>query len=151
MAWKLCGTMRSEDFTDTFDIALAASGRDSAKVLHKLRLLDDNGSYYIAGNLAEYLADKGMKHIRGAPLNPQMQRIIERWRQTLAKARIERLDLDVRLSIFFSSQVNVGLRCLGGSWMSPAPATKIPCPTPAPTVLVFRCVLPRNCRVRCRF
>jgi len=61
--------MRAEDVTDTLDIALAASGCGSAKVLHKPRLLSDNGSSYIAGDLAEYLEDKGMKHVRGAPMH----------------------------------------------------------------------------------
>jgi putative transposase len=77
IGWKLCGNMRAEDVTDTLDIALAASGCDSAKVLHKPRLLSDNGSSYIAGDLAEYLEDKGMKHVRGAPLHPQTQGKIE--------------------------------------------------------------------------
>jgi putative transposase len=57
IGWKLCGNMRAEDVTDTLDIALAASGCDSARVLHKPRLLSDNGSSYIAGDLAEYLED----------------------------------------------------------------------------------------------
>ena len=83
IGWKLCGTMRAEDVTDTLEIALAASGCDSAKVVHKPRLLSDNGASYIAGDLAEYLADKGMKHIRGAPMHPQTQGKIERWHQTL--------------------------------------------------------------------
>jgi transposase InsO family protein len=83
IGWKLCGTMRAEDVTDTLDIALAASGCDSAKVVHKPRLLSDNGASYIAGDLAECLADKGMKHIRGAPMHPQTQGKIERWHQTL--------------------------------------------------------------------
>jgi transposase InsO family protein len=48
---------------------LAASGCDSAKVVHKPRLLSDNGSSYIAGDLAEHLEDKGMKHISGAPMH----------------------------------------------------------------------------------
>ena len=86
IGWKLCGTMRAEDVTDTLNIALAASGCDSAKVVHKPRLLSDNGSSYIAGDLAEYLADKGMKHIRGAPMHPQTQGKIERWHQTLKTA-----------------------------------------------------------------
>jgi hypothetical protein len=34
--------MRAEDVTDTLDLALAASGCDSATVLHKPRLLSDN-------------------------------------------------------------------------------------------------------------
>ena len=75
--------MRAEDVTATLDIALAASGCDSAKVLHKPRLLSDNGSSYIAGDLAEYLEDKGMKHVRGAPYHPQTQGKIERWHQTM--------------------------------------------------------------------
>ena len=75
--------MRAEDVTATLDIALAASGCYSAKVLHKPRLLSDNGSSYIAGDLAEYLEDKGMKHVRGAPMHPQTQGKIERWHQTM--------------------------------------------------------------------
>jgi hypothetical protein len=34
--------MRAEDVTDTLELALTASGCDSAKVLHKPRLLSDN-------------------------------------------------------------------------------------------------------------
>ncbi len=83
IGWKLCSNMRAEDVTDTLDIALAASGCDSARVLHKPRLLSDNGSSYIAEDLAEYLEDKGMKHVRGAPMHPQTQGKIERWHQTL--------------------------------------------------------------------
>jgi putative transposase len=83
IGWKLCGTMRAEDVTDTLDIALLASGCDNATVLHKPRLLSDNGSSYIAGDLAEYLNDKGMTHVRGAPMHPQTQGKIERWHQTL--------------------------------------------------------------------
>ena len=43
IAWKLCTNMRAEDVTNTLDMALAASGCDSATVLHKPRLLSDNG------------------------------------------------------------------------------------------------------------
>ena len=50
---------------------------------HKPRLLSDNGSSYIAGDLADWLDDKGMEHIRGAPYHPQTQGKIERWHQTL--------------------------------------------------------------------
>ena len=35
-----------------------ASGRDSAKVVHKPRLLSDNGSSYISSDLAEWLKDR---------------------------------------------------------------------------------------------
>jgi transposase InsO family protein len=41
------------------------------------------GSSYIAGDLADWLQEKGMGHLRGAPLHPQTQGKIERWHQTL--------------------------------------------------------------------
>ena len=83
IAWKLCTNMRAEDVTDTLDLALAASGCDSATVLHKPRLLSDNGPSYIAGELAEYIEARKMSHVRGAPCHPQTQGKIERWHQTL--------------------------------------------------------------------
>jgi putative transposase len=83
IAWKLCTNMRAEDVTDTLKLALEASGCGSAKVVHKPRLLSDNGSSYISGDLAEWLEKQGMGHVRGAPNHPQTQGKIERWHQTL--------------------------------------------------------------------
>ena len=83
IAWKLCTTMKSGDVTETLNMALEASGRDSAKVIHKPRLLSDNGSSYISAELADWLNAKGMDHVRGAPMHPQTQGKIERWHQTL--------------------------------------------------------------------
>ena len=83
ISWKLCTNMRTEDVTDTLDLALAASGCGQVHVAHKPRLLSDNGSSYVSGELAEWLQDKGMKHSRGAPYHPQTQGKIERWHQTL--------------------------------------------------------------------
>ena len=83
IAWKLCTTMKAKDVTETLDLALEASGCESAAVITKPRLLSDNGSSYIAGDLADYLEDKGMDHVRGAPLHPQTQGKIERWHQTM--------------------------------------------------------------------
>jgi len=83
VAWKLCATMQASDVTETLDLALAASGLDQVKVVHRPRLLTDNGSSYIAGDLADWLAGRGMAHIRGAPRHPQTQGKIERWHQTL--------------------------------------------------------------------
>ena len=83
ISWKLCTNMRTEDVTDTLDLALQASGCDQVHIVHKLRLLSDNGSSYVSGELAEWLQEKGMKHSRGAPYHPQTQGKIERWHQTL--------------------------------------------------------------------
>ncbi len=83
IAWKLCTTMKAEDVTDTLELALQASGCDQANVVHKPRLLSDNGSSYIAGDLADWLEDRNMEHVRGAPYHPQTQGKIERWHQIL--------------------------------------------------------------------
>ena len=83
IAWKLCTTMKAEDVTDTLELALQASGCDQAHVRHKPRLLSDNGSSYISGDLAEWLDERKITHIRGAPYHPQTQGKIERWHQTL--------------------------------------------------------------------
>ena len=58
IAWKLCTTMKAEDVTDTLELALQASGCDQAHVRHKPRLLSDNGSSYISGDLAEWLDEQ---------------------------------------------------------------------------------------------
>ena len=47
------------------------------------RLLSDNGASYISGELADYINDNSMSHVRGAPYHPQTQGKIERWHQTL--------------------------------------------------------------------
>ncbi|MGN7439449.1 MAG: IS3 family transposase [Alcanivorax sp.] len=83
IAWKLCKTMKASDVTKTLEMALEASGCDSAKVIHKPRLLSDNGASYVASDLADFLKGKGMSHVRGKPYHPQTQGKIERWHQTL--------------------------------------------------------------------
>jgi putative transposase len=83
IAWRLCTTMRAQDVTDTLELALRASGLEQAKVAHRPRLLSDNGSSYISGELADWLGDRQMAHTRGAPHHPQTQGKIERWHQTL--------------------------------------------------------------------
>jgi transposase InsO family protein len=83
IAWKLCTTMRADDVTDTLELALKASGLEQATVAVRPRLLSDNGSSYISGDLAKWLDDRNMQHTRGAPYHPMTQGKIERWHQTL--------------------------------------------------------------------
>jgi putative transposase len=83
VAWKLCVTMKAEDVTATLDRALRASGLHEAAPQQRPRLLSDNGSSYVAGDLAKWLGDRSIKHIRGAPYHPMTQGKIERWHQTL--------------------------------------------------------------------
>jgi putative transposase len=83
IVWKLCTTMTAQDVTATLDLALKASGLDRANVVHRPRLLSDNGSSYISADLAKWLDGQNMNHVRGAPYHPMTQGKIERWHQTL--------------------------------------------------------------------
>ena len=83
VAWKLCTTMTAGDVTETLNLALQAADLDRANVVHRPRLLSDNGSSYIFGDLAQWLKSRGMQHSRGAPYHPMTQGKIERWHQTL--------------------------------------------------------------------
>ena len=105
IAWKLCTTMKAGDVTATLKLALEASGCNHANVVHKPRLLSDNGSSYISGDLAEWLEGQGMSHVRGAPYHPQTQGKIERWHQTLKnRILLENYylqgDLENQISVF---------------------------------------------------
>jgi len=105
LAWKLCTTMKAQDVTDTLNLALAASGLDQATVAHRPRLLSDNGSSYISGELAQWLGQRKMEHVRGAPHHPQTQGKIERWHQTLKnRVLLENYylpgDLEAQISAF---------------------------------------------------
>jgi putative transposase len=83
VVWRLGPTMCTSDVPAKLDQRLAASGLDSATALHRPRLLSDNGAPYVAGDLADWLDAKGMRHVRGAPYHPQTQGKIERSHQTL--------------------------------------------------------------------
>jgi RNA-directed DNA polymerase len=52
-------------------------------VVHRPRLLSDNGSSYVASDLADWLDKQNIEHVRGSPYHPQTQGKIERWHQTL--------------------------------------------------------------------
>ena len=70
LAWKLCTTMSATDVSDTLQVALQASGLNQVKVLHRPRLLSDNGPSYVSSELSEWLENKGIKHIRGRAYHP---------------------------------------------------------------------------------
>src|SRR5215472_6734104 len=66
VAWKLCTTMKADDVTATLDLALQASRLEQAEPAQRPRLLSDNGSSYIAGDLAKWLDDRNIKHLHGS-------------------------------------------------------------------------------------
>jgi putative transposase len=81
------------DVTATLDQALAASGLDHVRP--RPRLLSDNGSSYVADNLATWLKGKDMQHVRGAPYHPQTQGKIERLTSTICDIVASSLNLEV--------------------------------------------------------
>ena len=62
IAYKFTPTMTTKDVTDTLELALQASGCDQARIIHKPRLLSDNGPSYVSQELTEYL--KGNRFIK---------------------------------------------------------------------------------------
>ena len=83
IAWKLTTGMSHTDVEDTLDLALATTGGQQIAVKHRPRLLSDHGSAYISGDLADYLAQQGIRHTRGAPYHPQTQGKIERYHRSI--------------------------------------------------------------------
>ena len=83
IAWLLRTSMQAGDVTETLDLARARTGVDRVQVVHRPRLLSDNGPAYLSGELATYLATHGMAHTRGAPYHPMTQGKIERDHRSL--------------------------------------------------------------------
>ena len=83
LAWKLCTTMSATDVSDTLQVALQGSGLNQVKVLHRPRLLSDNGPSYVSSELGEWLEHNGIRHIRGRPYHPMTQGKIERYHRSM--------------------------------------------------------------------
>ncbi len=100
--WELCANMKVNDVTRTIDNALYKAGLDKSNAP---RLLSDNGSCYISSELAEYIEDHGMTHVRGKPNHPQTQGKIERYHRSMKNVvKLENYylpgDLKLRLKEF---------------------------------------------------
>jgi putative transposase len=83
IAWKLTTGMAATDVQDTLDLAFAKTGVTSVNVEHRPRLLSDNGPAYISHELARYLAQFNIRHVRGKPFHPMTQGKIERYHRSL--------------------------------------------------------------------
>jgi len=59
VAWKLRTTMKAIDVTETLEQALSAAGLLGPDRGQRPRLLSDNGSSFIAGDLAKWLPAGG--------------------------------------------------------------------------------------------
>lgn len=83
LAWKLSPTMNHTDVKQTVEQAIAVTGVNQVAVQHRPRLLSDNRSAFIAGHLAAYLSEQGIRHTRGQPYHPQTQGKIERYHRSI--------------------------------------------------------------------
>src|SRR5215831_3085025 len=59
------------------------SGLNQVKVLHRPRLLSDNGPSYVSSELGKWLDYNGIRHIRGRPYHPMTQGKIERYHRSM--------------------------------------------------------------------
>jgi transposase InsO family protein len=83
IAYKLTTGMAATHVQDTLDLAVAKTGVMQVKVEHRPRLLSDNGPAYISHELAAYLAQRDIRHVRGKPFHPMTQGKIERYHRSL--------------------------------------------------------------------
>ena len=83
IAWMLRTSMQAADVMDTLDLARAKTGIDQVRVVHRPRLLSDNGPCYVSGELAEYLETHRITHTRGASYHPMTQGKIERYHRSM--------------------------------------------------------------------
>ena len=60
-------------YDDVERVVLRALEITRLAVDERPRLLSDNGSCYVSGDLKEFLAKQYITHVRGKPLHPQTQ------------------------------------------------------------------------------
>ena len=83
IAWMLRTSMQAADLMETLDLARAKTGGDQVRVVHRPRLLSDNGPCDVSGKLADYLETHQIAHTRGAPYHPMTQGEIERYHRSM--------------------------------------------------------------------
>jgi hypothetical protein len=71
-------------------VILKALDKTGLHMKDRPRLLSDNGSCYVSGDLKEFLEEQAIDHVRGKPQHPQTQGKIERYHRTMKN--IIRLD-----------------------------------------------------------
>lgn len=83
LAWKLTTGMAATDVQDTLEAALAFTGVEHVQVRHRPRLLSDNGPAFLSSDLAAFLEQWDIQHMRGKPFHPMTQGKIERYHRSL--------------------------------------------------------------------
>jgi transposase InsO family protein len=107
IAWKLTATMSTTDVQDTLLMALASTGLDQVLVEHRPRLLSDNGSCYVSGELRSFLESRHIEHTHSAPYHPMTQGKIERYHRSMKNiVNLQNYYLPTQLEIEIASFVN---------------------------------------------
>jgi putative transposase len=83
LAWRLCTGMSADDVKQTLDDAIEFTGIGQPTVLHRPRLLSDNGPCFVSKALKQYLDEEGIDHTRGKPYHPMTQGKIERYHRSM--------------------------------------------------------------------
>jgi len=83
LAWRLAPSMTATDVEATLDQALATTGVAHVAVVHRPRLLSDNGPAFVSHPLAQYLKSYHLPHIHGRAHHPQTQGKIERYHRSM--------------------------------------------------------------------
>lgn len=83
LAWRLQPSMRAPDFSEVIEEACEFAGVDAMDEQSRPRIVSDRGSALVSGELAEYLAIKGIRHIFASPYHPQTNGKIERYHRSL--------------------------------------------------------------------
>jgi putative transposase len=78
---------------------LQVSGLDQIEILHRPRLLSDNGPSYVSSWLGDWLKDKGIRHVCGRPYQPMSQGKIERYHRSMKPHLLENYYLPGQLEL----------------------------------------------------
>jgi putative transposase len=73
----------ASDVSETLELAMTALGCQNVPLRQRPRLLSDNRPGFISDAFAQWLAQHGIQHVRGAPAHPQTRGKIESWHQTM--------------------------------------------------------------------
>ena len=99
--------MSASDVQETLLMALASTGIDQALVQHRPRLLSDNGSCYVSGELRTFLERRHIEHTRSAPYHPMTQGKIERYHRSMKNiVNLQNYFLPTELEVEITSFVN---------------------------------------------
>jgi transposase len=83
LAWLLHTRMDGAAFSEVVQLALENTRLDKPPVIHKPRLLSDNGPGLVGQEFRVYLETVGLTHIIASPYHPQTNGKIERYHRSL--------------------------------------------------------------------